>query len=256
MNLFPFPRASVAAMLCGAAFTVGGCASAPAYTSRPVAESHSSAGAMGDLRLARGALDSGDTALAASMYERALSAAPDSPEAMLGLAEARYQAGDLEQAAQMYTRAARHPAASAAARLGLARIAVRQRHLPEAVADYRQVLVEQPDNPLAYAGLGVALDLQGRHGEAQEVYRKGLAMHADSQALRIDLGLSLILGGNPREGANVLLDVTRIADAPPQGRQNLALAYGLLGNDDAAEKVLLTELPRASAQDDLHFYDA
>jgi hypothetical protein len=67
--------------------------------------------------------------------------------------------------------------------------------------------------------------------------------------------LSLILGGNPREGANVLLDVTRYPEAPPQARQDLALAYGLLGNTEAAAEILGRDLPKASVQDNLRYYE-
>jgi Flp pilus assembly protein TadD len=67
--------------------------------------------------------------------------------------------------------------------------------------------------------------------------------------------MSLILGGDPRAGANVLLDVTRFPAAPPQARQNLALAYGLLGNTEAAAEILSKDLPKASVQDNLRFYE-
>lgn len=72
--------------------------------------------------------------------------------------------------------------------------------------------------------------------------------------LSVNLGLSLILSGNPREGANVLLDVTRYPAAPSQARQDLALAYGMLGNTEAAAEILSQDLPKASVQDNLRFY--
>jgi Flp pilus assembly protein TadD len=73
--------------------------------------------------------------------------------------------------------------------------------------------------------------------------------------LSVNLGLSLTLSGDPRQGANVLLDVTRFPAAPPQARQNLALAYGLLGNEDAAAAILSRDLPKASVQDNLRYYE-
>jgi Flp pilus assembly protein TadD len=71
----------------------------------------------------------------------------------------------------------------------------------------------------------------------------------------VNLGLSLTLSGDPREGANVLLDVTRFPAAPPQARQDLALAYGLLGNREAAAEILSRDLPKASVEDNLRYYD-
>ena len=78
----------------------------------------------------------------------------------------------------------------------------------------------------------------GDHAGAQTVLRQALKVNPGDPLLSVNLGLSLILGGNPREGANVLLDVTRYPAAPPQARQNLALAYGLLGNTEAAAEIL------------------
>jgi len=53
---------------------------------------------------------------------------------------------------------------------------------------------------------------------------------------------------------NVLLDVMGVPAALPQGRQNLALAYAMMGRDDAAESILIGDMPRANVQDNLVFY--
>jgi hypothetical protein len=75
------------------------------------------------------------------------------------------------------------------------------------------------------------------------------------QGLKADLGLSLILDRRAREGANVLLDIAGLPDAPTQARENLALAYGVLGNDEAAKRILTTDMPAASAEDNVRFYE-
>ena len=90
--------------------------------------------------------------------------------------------------------------------------------------------------------------------EAQAIYRQGLDIHADNVALRNNLGLSLALSGKPRESVNVLLGVSGISGRLPQERGNLAFAYGLLGRDDAAESVLLTDQSFGNTQDNLEFY--
>ena len=143
-----------------------------------------------------------------------------------------------------------------AATLGLARIDIRQRKPESAIVHYEALLAKEPGDTLAMAGLGVAYDLLGQHARAQAVYRKGLEMHPADLGLRNNLGLSLVLSNQPRAGANVLLDLADVPSAPPQSRQNLALAYGLLGNDDAAERVLTADLPDSQVQDNLRFYRA
>lgn len=211
-------------------------------------------GVVSDLRLADSALASGSTELASSLYEKALRAEPNSLEAQLGLADSAYQAGDLERARVLYARVASAAPANPGPKLGLARVALRQRRLDAAAALYRTLVAEHPDNPVAAEGLGAVLDLQGHHDEAQTLYRAALRAHPDAQGLTTNLGLSLILANKPREGANVLLDVAGLANAPPQARQNLALAYALLGNMNAAKQILQADLPPASVEDNLRFY--
>ncbi|AKJ67808.1 hypothetical protein PATSB16_16390 [Pandoraea thiooxydans] len=207
-----------------------------------------------DLRLADSALAADDVPLSTSLYEKALQADPNSLAAGLGLADAKYAAGDLEQARVLYQRAAKQAPAAFAPQLGLARVALRQRRLADAERRYRDLVVHHADSPLAVEGLGTVLDLEGRHAQAQKVYRVGLQTWPYVKGLRIDLGLSLILDNQPRAGANVLLDIAGLSDTPRQARQNLALAYGLLGNDDAARRILLVDLPASSVDDNLRFY--
>lgn len=253
----PFARMRALVLAClvplAAASVATGCASSATTETRPIV-SQRGADTTTDLRIAETALESGDMQLAISLFEKALKADPRSLVAQLGLADAMYETGDLARAGVLYRRVAGASPGDARAQLGLARVALRQRHLDEAVTRYRALVSSQPDNVAAAAGLGTALDLQGRHAEAQAVYRAALERHPEAHGLKADLGLSLILAREPREGANVLLDIASLPDAPAQARQNLALAYGLLGNSEAAKRILVADLPAASAEDNLQFY--
>ncbi|MGN6669689.1 MAG: tetratricopeptide repeat protein [Trinickia sp.] len=230
-----------------------GCASGPRVQSRPVL-SERGADKSTDLHIAESALESGDIPLAISLFERALKADPHSLPAELGLADAIYQTGDLPRAGVLYGQVAAATPDDPRAQLGMARVALRERHLDDAVARYRRLAQTHPDNAVVAEGLGAALDLQGKHGEAQAVYRAALVQHPEVQGLKADLGLSLVLDQHAREGANVLLDVAGLPDAPVQARENLALAYGVLGNGAAAKQILTADMPVASAEDNLRFY--
>ncbi|HEY2022320.1 tetratricopeptide repeat protein [Paraburkholderia sp.] len=209
---------------------------------------------MSEMRIAQTALESDNLQMANSLYERIIKANPRSVEGLTGLGDTLYALGDDTRAGVYYDRASQVDAAAPAPLIGHARVAIHQRRFDDAIATYRHVLVLTPNNPLAIAGLGAAIDLTGDHAGAQAVLRDGLAKNPGDPMLSVNLGLSLILGGNPREGANVLLDVTRYPAAPAQARQDLALAYGLLGNTDAAAEILGQDLPKASVQDNLLFY--
>jgi Flp pilus assembly protein TadD len=249
-------RRLLVALIATCALTTGlltGCANEPQVQTRPVLSERGTDKST-DLRIAESALDSGDTSLAISLFERTLKADPHSLPAELGLADAIYQTGDLPRAGVLYRQVAAAAPDDPRAQLGLARVALRERRLDDAVARYRRLLQTHPDSAAVAEGLGAALDLQGRHGDAQAVYRTALARHPEVQGLKTNLGLSLILDGHAREGANVLLDIAGLPDAPPQAREDLALAYGLLGNGEAAKRILAADMPDASAEDNLRFY--
>ena len=231
-----------------------GCASEPRVQTRPVYSEHGTDKST-DLRIAESALDSGDTSLAISLFERTLKADPRSLPAKLGLADAIYQTGDMPRAGVLYSEVAAATPDDPRAQLGLARVALREHRLDDAVARYRSLFQAHPYNATVAEGLGAALDLQGKHGQAQAVYRAALARHPEVQGLKTNLGLSLILDQRAREGANVLLDIAGLPDAPAQARENLALAYGVLGNGEAAKRILTTDMPAASAEDNLRFYE-
>ena len=244
----------LAAAASAVTFTTG-CASGAHLETHPVVATRG-ADSTTDLRIAESALASGDTDLATTLFEKALKAAPQSLAAQLGLADTVYQTGDVARAGALYAHVAAIAAGEPRAQLGLARVALRSRHLGEAITRYRALAAAHPDSPVAAEGLGTALDLSGRHEEAQAVYRAALRLHPEAQGLTTNLGLSLILAKRPREGANVLLDIAALPDAPREARENLALAYGLLGNGEAAKRILSTAMPAASVEDNLAFYHA
>lgn len=216
---------------------------------------HAAPDAMSELRIADTALSSGNTELATTLYEKIVATDPRSVAGLTGLGDTLYTVGDFTRAAVYYERARQVDPAAIAPMIGVARVAIRQRRFDDAIQIYRNVLTLTPDAPLASAGLGAALDLKGDHAAAQSVLRHALKANPGDPGLSVNLGLSLTLAGNPRDGANVLLDVTRYPGAPPQARQDLALAYGLLGNTEAAAALLGQDLPKASVQDNLRFYE-
>ncbi|MGB5808419.1 hypothetical protein [Castellaniella sp.] len=52
----------------------------------------------------------------------------------------------------------------------------------------------------------------------------------------------------------MLLGTDGVNNSLPQRRDNLALAYGLLGREDAAKNILLGTQPSGQVQDNLDFY--
>lgn len=221
---------------------------------RPVTQ-NTSPSAMSELRLADTAIESGNVELATTLYDRIVKADPRSVPGLTGLGNTLYAVGDYTRAGVYYDKASAIDPTAGMPLIGSARVAIHQRRFDDAVATYRRVLAMKAGDALASAGLGAALDLKGDHAGAQAVLREALKANPGDPMLSVNLGMSLILGGDPRAGANVLLDVTRYPQAPSQARQDLALAYGLLGNTEAASEILSRDLPKASVQDNLRYYE-
>lgn len=208
----------------------------------------------GELRIAASALQSGDVAVARSLYTELSEKHPRNIAVWMGLGDAYFLTADYQAARTAYERARALDSNRPEAQLALARIDIRERNLDQAQGRYQAVLADRPGHVIALAGLGVTYDLSGQNDLAQQTYRKGLEMHGNDEVLRTNLGLSLALSGKPREAVNILLGYDGVTDSLPQRRDNLALAYGLLGREDAAENILLTYQTRGQAQDNLEFY--
>ena len=221
---------------------------------QPASSGSSTLSQEGELHIADTALHSGNIDLATNIYTQVLQANPASVPGLTGLGDTLYTVGDYTRAVVYYDRALAIDPKNLPALLGNARAAIRQRRLDNAVTAYRKILQLAPNDPLAAAGLGAALDMQGNHDAAQAALRAALQANPGDPRLETNLGLSLIMAGKPREGANVLLDVTHFPAAPPEAREDLALAYGLLGNNAAAQEILEADLPKSSAQDNLRYY--
>lgn len=237
------------------ALTLAGCASLPSTAIRPVETAVDKTALMaGELRIADSALHSGDIPVARSLYRDLSQSHPHVADVWQGLGDTYFLTGDYESARAAYAQAGQIDPTQLGPRLAQARVDVRLRQFEQAIARFQAILGETPDQPIALAGLGVVYDLQGRPELAQQTYRKGLTAHPGDEALRTNLGLSLALNGKPREAVNVLLGHSGVVGGLPQTRDNLALAYGVLGREDAAEDILLSYQPRGLVQDNLEFY--
>jgi len=248
-------RAARLALGIGVLVAVSACATTEQASSQqhPVTR-NTSPSTMDELHIAEVSLDSGNLDVATTLFEKIVAADPHSVPGLTGLGDTLYAVGDYTRARVYYERALQVEPNATAPMIWVARVSIHQRRFDDAIATYHKILALTPSDPLASAGLGVAMDLQGNHAGAQAVLREALNANPGNPTLSINLGLSLTLSGDPRDGANVLLDVTRFPGAPPEARQDLALAYGLLGNTDAAAAILGQDLPKASVQDNLRFY--
>jgi Flp pilus assembly protein TadD len=173
-------------------------------------------------------------------------------------------------AAIAYARALRATEQSAQAVAVLEQASIRNpRHMAllgaygRALADagqYQQALAtldraHQPDNPdwRILNVQGAVLDQMGRHADAQRHYASALKIAPDESSVLSNLGLSYLLTKDLKNAEITLRRAVAQPNAGPKVRQNLALAVGLRGRFEEAEKIARADLPENEAAANVNY---
>lgn len=238
--------------------TVAGCAGGPfedIFTTRPSdhVEGKPESGRVNALlRIADATAAAGDMASAVQMYRNAHRADPMNAVAMERLGEALLRIGEYDEAIEVFDKAIR-AGHSPGAHIGKAKalIAVEQ---PRAAISHLEAALAIEESGRIYNAIGVAHDMLGDHGAAQAYYRTGLDVSSGNLNLQNNLGLSLAVSGRHGEAIRVLRKSAANPRAKARNRLNLALAYGIAGEMDAAAETARIDLDERSVQQNLTFY--
>ena len=115
--------------------------------------------------------------------------------------------------------------------------------LPRALEIVRRAQTpDRPDWRLMSAEAAV-LDQLGQHAEARQLYTQSLDYAPNEPTILSNLGMSHVLTGDLAEGERILRQAAVQPGADSRVRQNLALAVGLSGRFDEAERIASAELP-------------
>lgn len=242
----------------GLALALAGCA---ALTGKPASGANSTASSpnQGDvgpaLRLARASRDAGDFASSINLYRSVLAAKPDDPALLVELGDTLLEAGMMDDAIEVFGRVGKTDNSRAAAVLGLARAYLAISQPAKALDDAEEAVRLSPQDARAVILRGVSLDMLDRHAEAQAAYRSVLETTPLSVAARNDLALSLAMTGQLSEALTIIEPMARSPAAKPETRQNLALIYGLLGDNARAAAMSRIDLDDATTAANLSFFE-
>ena len=100
---------------------------------------------------------------------------------------------------------------------------------------------------------GAVLDQMGRHVEAQARYAAALKIIPDEPSVLSNLGLSYLLTKDLKNAEVTLRRAVAQPNAGPKVRQNLALAVGLRGRFEEAEKIAGADLPENEAAANVNY---
>lgn len=251
MRVGPNPGRVARALCTALVLAVGACASTPP-------EDGASAGpAMGTtslMNLAAATLAGGDVQAALNLYRRAVALDPTATAPRVAIAEAHFVSGALTEARVAYGALAEE--APFESHLGLGRVALASGDPAGAAGHFGRALEREPQSVRALNGLAVTHDLQGDHETAQTIYARALAEDPTNRGIANNLALSEVLSGRFDTGVGRLEELATHATELPQARHNLALAYGLLGNERAARRLIERDLGTTAVDRNLAFYRA
>ena len=242
----PLTLISLATLIAGVLAATSGLADAPGHVSPQKSED-------AFMKAAEAAAKNGDVNSAIAFYRKAAELAPKDPAPMAELGDLMDHTGSLGGAVEAYRAAlARAPNAWRIS-LELGRLALKLDRPQDAVARFETAASQHPE-AAAYNGLGVSLDLTGQHARAQTAYQQGLKLSPIDMTLRNNLGLSQALAGDYPAAIATLSALAAEPQAAPRYRLNLALAYGLSGDDDKAAQAAHEDLGQDQIASNRRYY--
>jgi len=103
------------------------------------------------------------------------------------------------------------------------------------------------------SALGAALDQLGRYGEARQAYAEALAIQPNEPGVLTNQGVSHLMEGDPAAAEPILRQAAAQPNAPPEARQNLAIALALQGKFGEAEQLERIDLPPAQVAANMQY---
>lgn len=243
------PRRSWATAVSALALVLGlaACASGPGGTA---ADAQSSATLM---KVADDTAAGGDPATAATLYRRAHDLSPRDPAPLAKLGATLLALQDYPGAAASYRDAIMLAPTDPDLHRGLGLALLGGGQPEEAIAELDIALQKRANDPQLYSLRGVAQDMAGHYELAQKSYERGLQLAPANVGLRNNYGMSLALAGD-YPGAVARLAGIAGPNSAPRYRLNLALAYGLAGDDTKAAVTARQVLDQSAVENNLSYY--
>jgi class 3 adenylate cyclase/TolB-like protein/Flp pilus assembly protein TadD len=198
--------------------------------------------AVGSLRLV-----TGDAAEAEASYRRALAIVPDSPDALIGLADALAAGDRTEEAEQTLRRAIAVQPRYDAAQIAYGSFLFSQGRPAEAVVPYERATVLRPTNPNAFNNLGAAYLYLGEFDKAADAFSRSLALEPRRGSYS-NAGIVQYYRGRYREAAELFAKAAELAPADHRLWGNLADALLFDGRPDEAREAYATAMQRVEGE--------
>ena len=123
-----------------------------------------------------------------------------------------------------------------------------------ALAYFKQAVELLPDDAKALNSLGVNYALFKDYRHARTAFIGALANEPENLEYRNNLALAWILDGQPQQGIDVLYSHYSRGNSTSKSRQNLALAFAMKGDLEAAKTIAKQDLTKAELENNVAYY--
>jgi Flp pilus assembly protein TadD len=205
------------------------------------------------LKLATRAERQGEFDAATKLYEEYLETHEVNETVLLGLGRSYTEVGHLARAALTLEQVELRWPSSRRLQVEQARLALASDRPEDALLHASEALSIERDLD-AVILKGIALDTLGNHAEAQRIYEMGLELNPADSTLLNNYAISLAFSGSFEKAIAILTDLQNSPEIAARARGNLALAYGIKGDEARARSVLANELTEAEIEQNIRYY--
>ena len=203
---------------------------------------------------ARSAEANGEHAVAAGQYQKLYAKDRKNRDVVLGLARNLRYLGRTQEAEGVLAGSDEFKSGDPAVILEYAKIEISKGAAVKALGHLTTLQKTDPLNWDVYSTLGIAYDMTESFHDARQAYEKGLELAPSSPALINNMALSIALSGNLDEAIQIMEDASLVVRRNEQVRQNLALLYGLKGDERKSRAISGISLDEESIRSNLAVY--
>ncbi len=123
-----------------------------------------------------------------------------------------------------------------------------------ALLDFKKAVYLLPNDAKVLNSLGINYALCKDYDKARTAFTGALANAPENLEYRNNLALAWILDGQPQQGIDVLYSHYLRGSSTSKSRQNLALAFAMKGDVDAAKVIAKQDLTKAELENNIAYY--
>jgi Flp pilus assembly protein TadD len=199
---------------------------------------------------ADGAVQQGNYAAAERDYLTAIAESKGHVDAHIALARLYDKQGQYEKELPILERARTLQPNEPLVNYMLGKVHLDANRFDEAHEAFQRGLKTRPDDMDLGVGEAVSNDMLGNHVAAQMGYLRVMRLNqtANLSTVRTNLAMSFLLSNEPKKAVELLKEEVKKPGVSAVTRHNMALAYGLLGRNADAKKILNGDIDEDTRQ--------